>query len=163
MKFVDFEDIYINNEGAKDYWLICNDLPQKYIDEAKEIDGENYNENCFGLIVTYGSIDGSEEDWYIDSNAPFYVDNDGNWNYLDYSLSEEEKETAFQMCKGEQELENLKEELTNIINESESDKLSENRRAWLDERYLAVQERISVLENQKTKECSKPVFKRKGR
>lgn len=122
MKFVDFEDIYVNNEGGMDYWVICNSLPQKYVEEAKEIDGENYNENCFGLIVTYGCRDGQEEnEWFIDSDAPFYVDNDGNWNYLDYALTEEEKAEVIQMCKDEmnrvQELESLKEKLTKVMDE----------------------------------------------
>lgn len=167
MKFVDFEDIYVNNTGGMDYWLICNNLPQKYVEEAKGVDGENYNENCFGLIVTYGCRDGKEEEWFIDSDAPFYVDNDGNWNYLDYELTDEEKSEAIQKCKDEmnriQELESLQEELTNIINESENDFLPEYRRMKLDDRYHEVTNRISELQGRDTENNTKPVVKRKGR
>ena len=85
MKFVGFEDIYENSNAGTDYWVICSDLPQKYIDEAKEIDGDSYLESCFGLIATYGYIgaptEEAEKEWFVDFDAPFYVDNDGKVQY----------------------------------------------------------------------------------
>ena len=130
MKFVDFEDIYVNNEGGMDYWVICNNLPQKYVDEAKKIDGDNYNENCFGLIVTYGRRADGEEDkepeWFIDSDAPFYVDNDGNWNYLDYKLTEDEQAEVIQMSKDEMNRVQLRESLKEKIEEVMDDLMQNN-------------------------------------
>ena len=74
------------------------DIPNKFIQEAKRIDKENYLEDCFGICA------GKDEDgWYICQDTIgcelYYIDNDGEKHWMEYLLSDAEKESAIEYCK----------------------------------------------------------------
>lgn len=86
-----FDDEYI-------CWVCVQDVPRKFIKEAKRIDKENYLEDCFGICV------GKDEDgWYVCQDAQecelYYIDNNGDKHWMAYLLSESEKESAIEYCE----------------------------------------------------------------
>ena len=86
-----FDDDYV-------CWVCVQDIPDKFIQEAKRIDKENYLEDCFGICVCK-----SESDWYVCQDALgcelYYIDNDGEKHWMEYLLSDAESESAIEYCK----------------------------------------------------------------
>lgn len=79
-------------------WLEVEDVSGYFKHLAKQIDGENYSEDCFGICV------GCDEDgWYVCQDAPscelFYIDNEGDKHWMSYVLTESENEEAIKFCK----------------------------------------------------------------
>ena len=79
-------------------WLDVEDVQDNFKQLAKQIDGENYLEDCFGICV------GRDEDgWYVCQDAPgcelFYIDNDGEKHWMSYMLTEDENSEAIKFCK----------------------------------------------------------------
>ena len=91
---------HVDQFGMKEYvcWAEVTDVPAKFIEEAKAIDGENYSKGCFGICVGR-----DEAGWFItqdeiDSEL-YYVDNDGDKHWMDYKLTELEEVEAIEVCK----------------------------------------------------------------
>mgnify|MGYP004695059075 CR=1 FL=1 len=88
-----------NLYDTKVFTLLVADVPPKNIVEAQKIDGKNYRAGCFGVEVTYHT----DEDKYVISSEYdkqlYYVDFSGNWHWLDYTLTEAEKDAAIELCK----------------------------------------------------------------
>lgn len=78
-------------------WLAVDDVPECFIKEAKKIDGENYSENCFGICVIQ-----TEDGWFVCEDSPncelFYIDNDGDKHWMEYSLTNDEANIAIDYC-----------------------------------------------------------------
>jgi len=99
MKFKQIENID-DFGGDKVFTLGVSDVDNKFIQIAKEEDGEDYDENCFGVWVNY---DSDKNEYYIcedsvDSNL-FYVNNDGDKIWMPYILSDEETNEMIDACK----------------------------------------------------------------
>lgn len=75
-KIVEFEEGYEVNVELK--LLNCKELE----DKAKEIDKENYSDNCFGISFNYVK---DEDMIYINfiPNCIYYIDEDGEKNYFE--------------------------------------------------------------------------------
>ena len=76
--FVEKEKVETTEINAQLKLVSCDEL----IKQAKEIDKENYSENCFGISFNYVYDD---DKLYI-LNVPdhiYYIDNNGNKNYLE--------------------------------------------------------------------------------
>lgn len=89
---------YDEFDGAVVCWLEVEEVESYFKHLAKEIDGENYSEDCFGICV------GCDEDgWYVCQDSPhcelFYVDNDGDKHWMPYILTEVENTEAIEFCK----------------------------------------------------------------
>lgn len=79
-------------------WLEVTDVPKEFEKAAKKIDKKNYNSNCFGVCVGK-----DEEGWYISQDSLncelFYIDNDGDKHWMEYTLDAQETDAAIKMCK----------------------------------------------------------------
>jgi hypothetical protein len=82
-------------------WMEVTNVPETFIKQAKEIDGENYEPSCFGICVTKATDGG--EFWNVTTENPigqlFYIDINGEKNWMAYKLSEEEEQKAIEFCK----------------------------------------------------------------
>ena len=87
----DFDDDYV-------FWVCVQDIPAKFIQEAKQIDKENYLPTCFGICVCK-----DEDGWGVCQDSPgcelYYIDNNGYKHWMEYLLSDVEKENAVEYCK----------------------------------------------------------------
>lgn len=94
------------------YWdsitfnFVVADVPEEFVQQAKDIDGTNYLADCFGMQVFATTLDEVPELVVcIDScdngkfGELFYVSEDGIWNFLDYRFPEEQKREVFEWCK----------------------------------------------------------------
>jgi hypothetical protein len=90
--FDDFEN------GDYVCWLTASGVPDDYVKKAKEIDKENYLDECFGICVNSEKFDFCICQGDIDCEL-YYIDNDGNKNWMDYILSPEENKDAIGLCK----------------------------------------------------------------
>ena len=84
--------------------FIAENVPEEFIQQAKDIDGENYCESCFQVQIIWNEDDneihiGSEKvyDSVGKFGELFYVDNNGNCNFMGYKLSEEERDAAIKL------------------------------------------------------------------
>ena len=96
VKCIEHIDDFGINENV--CWVEVTDIPKEFVEEAKAIDKENYNEGCFGICV------GQDEDgWYISEDEPgselFYIDNDGDKHWMKYILTKTEEADAIEFCK----------------------------------------------------------------
>ena len=77
--------------------FIAENIPEEFVKQAKDIDGENYCESCFQVQIIWNEDDGKIHissgklyDAVGKFGELFYVDVDGNWICMDYRLSEAE-------------------------------------------------------------------------
>ena len=79
-------------------WVSVQDIPDEFIQKAKRIDKEDYLEDCFGICVVKG-----EDGWCVCQDSPecelYYIDNLGEKHWMEYLLSDSEKESAIKYCQ----------------------------------------------------------------
>lgn len=79
---------------------------RKFVDEAKQIDGENYISDGFGVCIQYDRDNG---EYFAVEDEPgcnlYYVDNAGNKHWFPYELNKQELELLSQNIKPEIEQE----------------------------------------------------------
>ncbi len=87
------------------YWLDLSDMPEEIQASAREIDGEEYNERCFGMCVVhdlsaneYVVVTDSSDPANADSNI-FYVDNEGDKHWFRADLPEAFVKEVFSACE----------------------------------------------------------------
>ena len=102
VRCIEHVDEFGKNERT--FWLEVEDIPRELVEEAKAIDGENFDMSCFGIcVIQTGS------DWFVCMDEPgsevFYIDNDGDKHWLKYETSTEEEHDAIEYC-----INNIKEE-----------------------------------------------------
>ena len=95
---IEIMEHYDEFDGAVVCWLEVEEVEDYFKCLAKQIDGENYSEDCFGICV------GCDEDgWYVCQDSPscelFYVDNNGDKHWMDYVLTDDENTEAIKFCK----------------------------------------------------------------
>lgn len=82
------------------FWCEVKDIPIDCIYKAKQIDKDNYREDCFGVCVGF-----SDKGFYVIEDTPgyelYYIDNEGNKNYMNIRLHEYERENIFTECRNE--------------------------------------------------------------
>jgi hypothetical protein len=81
-------------------WLEVEEVEESFKHLAKQIDKENYSENCFGICIYY-----DDDGWWVYQDMPgcelFYVDNNGKEHWMSYELTEDENTEAIEFCKKE--------------------------------------------------------------
>lgn len=79
------------------FWCIVDNVPQKYINKAKEIDKENYSSDCFGCCIILDT-----DGWAICQDEPncelYYIDNNGDKHWVNKTFTDKEKETFIDDC-----------------------------------------------------------------
>ncbi len=70
-------------------WLDVSGVPEKFIHEAKQADGDNYSSGCFGVCLLY---DKGRKEFTVAGDKTghdlYYVDNNGDKQWFPYQLSE---------------------------------------------------------------------------
>lgn len=98
MKVLEMEHYDVFDDDEYICWVCVQDIPDKFIQEAKRIDKENYLEDCFGICI--GKIEG---DWYVCQDfygcELYYIDNNGKKHWMEYLLSDTESENVIEYCK----------------------------------------------------------------
>lgn len=86
------------------FWLDISDVPQTLQTEARQIDGEHFEPNCFGICANY-SFQERQFCIVIDTEAStvrpsniFYIDRDGDKHWFTTELSQAFIEQVFLMC-----------------------------------------------------------------
>ena len=82
-------------------WVEVSNVPSKFKEKAKEIDKVYYNETCFGVCIVKTTEE--QELWNaVRENSIgdlFYIDINGNKNWFEYELSENEEELMIDYCR----------------------------------------------------------------
>ena len=93
----------IDNLGdVKVFSMSVGNVPEQFILEAKQIDGENFSMDCFGVWVNY-ELDTGEFAVITDheDSQLYYVDNSGDKHWLDYLLTDQETAMVTEICRKE--------------------------------------------------------------
>ena len=95
IKGINHVDKFYENERA--FWLDLEEIPEELIEQAKKIDGDNFSESRFGMLVVQTGYN-----WFVCMDAPskdvYYIDNNGNRHWMKYVMSEEEEQHAIDYC-----------------------------------------------------------------
>lgn len=87
-------------------WVEVAGVPERFVDEAKRIDGENYSSDCFGVCIQYDRANGK---YFTMEDAPgynlYYTDNKGDKHWLPYKVNKQEIELLFRNIEPEIEQE----------------------------------------------------------
>lgn len=85
----DFDDL----DTESIYWVDVSGIPERFVNEAKKIDGADYSGGCFGVCILHDRKTG-EFNAIEDSpgHSLYYVDNLGYKHWFDYRLSGQELE-----------------------------------------------------------------------
>lgn len=93
MTFKELEHSDKFNDTESIYWVDVSGVPERFVNEAKRIDGSDYSGECFGVCIQHDRKTG---DFAAIEDSPghslHYVDNLGYKHWLDYRLSEQELE-----------------------------------------------------------------------
>ena len=78
-------------------WVEVTGVPERFVEEAGKIDGENYIGDGFGVCIQYDRDSG---EYYAIEAEPgynlYYVDNKGEKHWLPYEVNEQEVELLSQ-------------------------------------------------------------------
>lgn len=92
----DFDDCII-------FWLEVEGVNNKHKELAKEIDKENYMDECFGVCIQYDIDDKNfiiVSDWNEDEQL-YYVDNNGDKHWFECIVDESLINELKEICKNE--------------------------------------------------------------
>jgi hypothetical protein len=85
----DFDDF----DTESIYWVDVSGIPERFVNEAKGIDGDDYSGECFGVCIQHNRETG---EFAVIEDSPghslYYVDNLGYKHWLAYRLSGQELE-----------------------------------------------------------------------
>ena len=102
------------------FWCVAENIPQKYIKNAINLDGENYLSDCFGACVVFDS-DGFHMCQDEEKYELYYIDNNGDKHWMEKEFTNDESKTFFEMCF---------EQITSLIPEWNGNLLGEYVRGW---------------------------------
>lgn len=92
MTFKELED-FDNFDTESIYWVAVSEIPERFVNEAKRIDGAEYSDECFGMCIQHDLETG---EFSVVEGSPgysiYYVDNLGYKHWLGYRLPEQEME-----------------------------------------------------------------------
>lgn len=82
------------------FWVDITDVPAEIQNQAKQIDGENYSPDCFGMCVCYDRIEKKIELSADEQGTNiYYVDNDGENRWYCADISDVFLNEIFTECK----------------------------------------------------------------
>lgn len=88
-----FEDLehFDKFDDAEIYWAGVSGIPERFVEEAKRIDGADYSVKCFGVCIQRDKKTGKFD---VIEDRPgygiYYVDDLGYKHWLDYRPTEQE-------------------------------------------------------------------------
>ena len=84
-------------------------VPERFVEEAKKIDGDNYSSDGFGVCIQYDRDSG---EYFAVEDEPgnnlYYTDNIGKKHWFPYEVNEQEVELLSQNIRPEIEQERIK-------------------------------------------------------
>lgn len=86
------------------FWLEVSDMTQAIQDKAREIDGENFSPDCFGICVGYEAESGEfslstdGRDWTGAACNVYYIDNDGDKHWFHADMTQAFLKQIFAAC-----------------------------------------------------------------
>ena len=87
-------------------WVEVTGVPERFVNEAKRLDGENYISDGFGVCIQY---DKDNEEYFSVEDKPgcnlYYTDNKGDKHWVPYEVNEAEVELLSQELEPEIEQE----------------------------------------------------------
>lgn len=88
----------IDKTGEVKFLMKLKNLPKKFVNLAKKIDGENYEPDCFGFEYSYNI--GSKTFTVNKKNgyALYYLDEEGDRHYMDYEIPQNIETVAVKKC-----------------------------------------------------------------
>ena len=102
MKFEQIEH-YDYFDGDVVFWVMVKDIENKYVELAKEIDKENYSDECFGICINYDEetekieiVSDKSEDEQL-----YYIDNNGYKHWFECIVPDCLKSELKEICKKE--------------------------------------------------------------
>jgi hypothetical protein len=106
MKFVDI-NYYDDFISEVIFWIELLEPPLEIQQQAKQFDGDNYDETCFGLKVSYDSekkefsvVTRQEEEMDRDTEDNlYYIDNIGDEHWYKAEIPEDCKRQIFAECQ----------------------------------------------------------------
>lgn len=101
--FKNFEHID-DFDGDKIMWIEVHEfgIPKDIKMKAQEIDGDDYNGDCFGICINYDCVIPELYVCQDELNCElFYIDNDGDKHWFEYQLNDIETYFFFNKCMEE--------------------------------------------------------------
>lgn len=87
-------------------WVDVSNVPEELVREARQIDGDDYLDGCFGVCLNYDKEKRKFAPVEDSSGSHlYYVDNNGNKHWFEYRLEEQEVELLAQYVRPEIERE----------------------------------------------------------
>lgn len=85
------------------FWAALSDPPAKLKTAASRIDGDNYNESCFGVCVIFDAKS-QKFDFVVEmegnnAHPVYYIDNDGDKTWFACEIPEELSRCIFSECQ----------------------------------------------------------------
>ena len=85
----DFDDL----DTESIYWVAVSGVPERFVNEAKRIDGAEYSGGCFGMCIQHNLETG---EFSVVEGSPghglYYVDSLGYKHWFGYRMPEQELE-----------------------------------------------------------------------
>lgn len=92
MTFKELED-FNDFDTESIYWVAVSGVPERFVNEAKGIDGAEYSGECFGMCIQHNLETG---EFSVVEGSPghglYYVDNLGYKHWFGYRMPEQELE-----------------------------------------------------------------------
>ena len=88
---------YDNFGDSVIFWCVAGDVPKKYINKAKRIDGDDYLDACFGACVVFDAEGFHMCQEEVDCEL-YYIDNDGDKHWFDKKFTNAEAKQFFEAC-----------------------------------------------------------------
>ncbi len=87
-------------------WVEVTGVPERFVEEAKRIDGDNYIGDGFGVCIQYDRDNG---EYFTVEDEPgcnlYYIDNKGDKHWFPYKVNEQEMQLLSQNVEPEIEQE----------------------------------------------------------
>lgn len=87
--------------GIIRFFMKMRNLPSTIVEKAKQIDGENFEPDCFGFCFSYHLQTNTYTILKKNGKAVYYLDENGDLHYMDYEIPDKIKTSAISKCNKE--------------------------------------------------------------
>lgn len=78
--------------------MAMDNMPEKYVEQAKKIDGEAYAEECFAFQFRFSIGTNRFFVNEVGGKEAYYIDENGDKHYLDYKIPQNLTNIAIDQC-----------------------------------------------------------------